>query len=40
MGPLFTRHSHFPAYKMASLRILSFLEKAQGSFQTLNDPEP
>lgn len=31
--------SHFPAYKMASLIIVSFLERAQGSFQTLNDPE-
>lgn len=38
-SPCFTRCSHFPAYKTASLIILSFLERAQGSFQTLNDPE-
>lgn len=38
-SPFFTCCAHFPAYKMASLIILSFLERAQGSFQTLNDPE-
>lgn len=37
--PVALRHPSITSFRMASLIILSFLEGAQGSFQTLNDPE-
>lgn len=37
--PSVTCSSPLPTFRVACLIILSFLEGAQGSFQTLNDPE-